>query len=117
MATLLAQAGGGGPDLISNLVGVLSETILGVVVILMILGYLWAKPAVDAIRDDNVRLNKVVERKDEELASLRKSIEENVIPSIEKNAHVADRVVGLLEENKDTARRLGEVLDRIDGPR
>lgn len=108
---IVAQAG----EVFSDALGVLSETILGIVVILMILGYLWAKPAVEALKDENKRQVETLAKKDEELATLRASIEQHVIPSIEKNAHVADRVVSLLEENKVTARRLVEVLDRIDG--
>lgn len=108
---LLVQDGSSIPDVF----GILSEAVLGIVVILMILGYLWAKPAVDALTKENERLAKVVDRKDEELSSLRRSIEDNVIPSIEKNAHVAERVVSMLDENRDTAKRLVSVLDRIEG--
>lgn len=112
-ALMLAQESPGLPD-IGNVFGILSEAILGIVVILMILGYLWAKPAVEALKKENERLVTVVDRKDEELSSLRASIETNVIPSIEKNAVVAERVVHLLEENKETAKRLVSVLDKVE---
>lgn len=102
------------PDAVSSVFNVLSETILGVVLVLVIFGYLWAKPAVESLKDENNNLRVTITGKDEELKSLRASIESHVIPSIEKNAHVADRVVALLEENKDTSRRLAEVLERIE---
>lgn len=111
--TLLAQ-NPALPDGIVDAFSVLSDTVLGVVLILVVLGYLWPKPSVDALKKENERLQASVESKDTQLVDLRKSIEENVIPSIEKNAHVADRVVTLLESNKDHSRRVVEALDRIN---
>lgn len=96
---------------------VIGGTVLGAVLILLLLGWLWAKPAVDDLRDENKRLNTTIDRKDEELATLRQSIDERVIPAIEKNTHLADRVVRLIEDRTRLDQRLVHLLDRVDGGR
>lgn len=94
---------------------VIGDTVLGVVVILFIVGYVWAKPAVDGLKEENTRLNGIIERKDSELASLRQSIDEKVVPTIEKNTRITERVVDLLNDEVNTERRLVEVLARLEG--
>ena len=102
------------PDVVSGVFGALSEAIFGIILILVILGYLWPKPSVESLKKEIERLQASVENKDQQLVDLRGSIEENVIPSIEKNAHVAERVVALLESNKDYSRKVAEAIERIN---
>lgn len=109
MFALLAQTTGvPGLDVIGG-------TVLGAVLILLLLGWLWAKPAVDDLRDENKRLNGLIDRKDGELAALRTSIDERVIPAIERNTHLAERVIDLIEDRVSLDRRLRDTLDRLEG--
>lgn len=94
---------------------IIGGTVLGAVLILLLFGWLWAKPAVDDLREENKRLNALIDRKDSELAALRVSIDERVIPAIEKNTHLADRVIDLIESRVTLDRRLTETLDRLEG--
>lgn len=93
----------------------IGDTVLGVIVILFIVGYVWAKPAVDGLKEENTRLNAIIERKDGELAALRQSIDEKVVPTVEKNTRITERVVELFGDQTDTERRLTEVLGRLEG--
>jgi len=88
------------------LVDLIGGTIAGVVVLLFIGGYVWAKPAVDALI---VAMNK----KDEDLDALRTSIEERIIPTIEANTLLASRVATLLEERDRIDREVVAALDRV----
>lgn len=83
-------------------------TVLGAVLLLLLFGWLWAKPSVEVL----LKANK---QKDEELAALRKSLDERVIPAVEHSTLLADRVASLLETRIETDRRIVAALDRIDG--
>jgi len=80
-------------------------TLAGVVVLLFIGGYIWAKPAVDALIAS-------IDKKDEDIADLRQSIENRIIPVIEENTLLAARVVALLEERDRLDREVVAALER-----
>jgi hypothetical protein len=93
-----------------HLVDLIGGTIAGVVVLLFIGGWIWAKPAVDA-------LIRSLEQKDQEILALRRSIEERIIPVLEENTQLADRVVRLLEDRAQTDRALLDAVQKHDRPR
>lgn len=79
---------------------------LAVVLLLFIGGYLWAKPAVETIL-------KASDKKDTENAALRMSIEERIIPVVEHNTQLAERVAVLLEQHIETDRLMMRALEDL----
>lgn len=85
---------------------VIGGTIAGAVVLLFIGGWVWAKPAVDT-------LIRAGDKKDDELAALRQSIEDRVIPVVEENTELANRVAVLLEQHRQTDKLMLDALDEL----
>ena len=83
------------------------DTVLGIVVILFILGWIWAKPSVDLLR-------KTLEKRDKELASLRQSLDEKIIPAIKQNTILAERATQLIETRRDLDRDIVETLSKVN---
>lgn len=75
----------------------LSGSVLGVVVLLLLTGWLETRPAMNRLVEERNRLA-------EENARLRIALEERVIPTVEKNTALAQRLVELLDRQPKVGR-------------
>lgn len=86
---------------------VLGGSVLGVVLLLLLFGWLWARPAVDRILRENDRLT-------DENAALRRGLEERVIPALEKNTSHLEQAVRVMDDRNRRDEQILAALDRLE---
>jgi hypothetical protein len=72
--------------------------VLGLIIIALLLGWLWAKPAVMQIIRDKERADERADRAEAQRDELLKQYEEKVLPVIGENTRAARQLSPLLEE-------------------
>lgn len=86
---------------------ILGGSVLGIVLLLLLAGWLWAKPAVD-------RLVRDYERVVGENAALRQGLEEKVIPALERNTNHLEQAVRVMEDRNRRDEQIIAALDRLE---
>lgn len=85
----------------------LGEFAFGVVLLLFLGGWAYAKPAVDRMLRDYDRLR-------DENALLRKGIDEKVIPALEKNTVHLEQAVRVMDDRNRRDEQILAALDRLE---
>lgn len=72
--------------------------VLGLIIVALLLGWLWAKPAVQQIIKDKERADERADRAESQRDELLKQYEEKVLPVIGENTRASQQLSPLLEE-------------------
>ena len=89
-------------DNLSDPTGMIQFGVLGVIVFLMIFGYLWAKPAVDQLKKDKERAEANQEKAEKERNELIELYQTTVIPALAEINKVV--IPAIVQIQKDIAK-------------
>lgn len=81
--------------------------VLGLVLVALLLGWLWAKPAVDQLRKD---YDRVVKQRDD----LFRTMDDKVVPALLESNQITSALKPVME---DVVRVLEEVRQAVEAPR
>lgn len=90
----------------------------GVIIALLITGYLRTKPEVDRLVADNRAKDKVIERKDEIIISLQTTITQQALPALARSTEVLEAIpsseTGLVAQLRQTQLGLNSAIERLE---
>lgn len=110
------------PSFNLDLTSLIQYGVLGVVLILVLFGYLWAKPSVDRVLEDKAKVEKqrddLLDLYQNEVIPVLREVKDHVVPGLNKvleSQASMERAQGdLLRNHDDMVRRFDDVIREVN---